>query len=232
MFEHTRKLVVIVPIMALSLTACASSAAAEDSTGTHSALLAEHPSDPSTVLEVRATIEAFNDSVGEVDLDSIYELLPEEADVEWEEYKVQVYEESRDHLGEVLAHTDYTGDPAENADEASAEDIDHMVLAFSHVSYFQYAYAFFNDRETPYMVFDNDYIYVDEAEESALVFIVPNESAAGFGIGDFQEYVDMSVNDQRPMELTRSEDNSWIIDADSLAPELAPNYLEVGDEFL
>ena len=82
------------------------------------------------------------------------------------------------------------------------------------------------------MVFDNDYIYVDESQESALVFIVPNESAAGSGTGDFQEYVDLLVDDQRPIELTRSEDSTWIIDADSLAPELAPNYLEVGDEFL
>lgn len=225
-------MVTMVSVMALALTACASDAAAEESAGTQSALLADHASDPGAVLEVRAAIDAFNDSVGDVDLDSIYERLPEEADVGWQEYKVQVYQESRDHLGKVLAHTDYTGDPSEDAGEASAEDIDHMVLAFSHVSFFHYAYAFFNDQETPYMVFDNDYIYVDESQESALVFIVPNESAAGSGTGDFQEYVDLLVDDQRPIELTRSEDSTWIIDADSLAPELAPNYLEVGDEFL
>lgn len=51
----------------------------------------ENTSDPADVLEVRAAIDDFNDSVGEVDVDGIYERLPEEADVGWAQYKPLVY---------------------------------------------------------------------------------------------------------------------------------------------
>ncbi|MGJ9425424.1 hypothetical protein ACHABX_06215 [Nesterenkonia halotolerans] len=167
-----------------------------------------------------------------VDLDEIYDGLPYEGDVPWAQYKSEVYEESRAHLAEVLAHTDYAGDTGDAEGRAKPEDIDDVVRAFMHVSYFQYAYAYFNEREIPSMIFDDDYIFLDDDAAHAEVFIVPNPSAPLEVEGDFQEMVDALVEDQRPIELTRSADDTWVIDAGTLAPELAENYLEVGDEFL
>lgn len=239
--------VLLIPVMALTMVACAPATSAVDglvsaSTGCGgperaeaSSPLSEDTSEssgPSEVLEVRAAIDDFNDSLAEVDVESIYERLPEEADVGWAQYKPQVYEESRGHLGEVLEHTDYVGNVADEPGRASPEDIDDVVLAFSHASYFHYAYAFFNELETPYMIFDNDYIVVDEPGTHAQVYIVPNPEVEGSGGSCSPEHVWAFIEDQAPIELNKAQDGTWVIDAGTLAPEGGSNYLEVGDEWL
>lgn len=235
--------VLLIPATALAMVACAPVAsaldgivsAATDCEGPEpvadSSADSENTSDEAEVLEVRAAIEDFNDSVAKVDVEGIYERLPEEADVGWRQYKPLVYEESRGHLGEVLEHTDYLGDVADEESRASPEDIDDVVLAFSHASYFQYAYAFFNELETPYMVFDNDYIFVDEQGTHARVYIVPNPEVAGSGGDCSREYVWALIEDQAPIELNKAKDGAWVIDAGTLAPEGGSNYLEVGNEW-
>ncbi|GAA1102443.1 hypothetical protein [Nesterenkonia jeotgali] len=236
--------VLLIPAAALSMVACAPATSAvewlvsagsdcggserAEASSTHS----EDTTEASEVLEVRAAIEDFNDSLAEVDVEGIYERLPEEADVGWTQYKPQVYEESRGHLGEVLEHTDYAGDVADEETSASPEDIDDVVLAFTHASYFHYAYAFFNELETPYMIFDNDYIVVDDQGTHAQVYIVPNPEVDGSGGGCSQEVVWALIDDQTPIELNKAQDGTWVIDASTLAPESGPNYLEVGDEWL
>lgn len=199
-----------------------------DSGPSNTERLAENESSPDDVEEVRAAVDAFNESVGEVDLEEIYEGVDTEGEESWEEYKVMVYENARDHIGEVMDHTNYSGDLTDDADAASKEDVDRVLLATSHVSFFQYTFAFFEEDQTSQVVFDNDYIITDG--DTAEVFIPPNPEAVEAGLDiDPQPFIDDHIDDQRPMELTKDADGTWIIDADTLAHELPENILETGE---
>lgn len=190
--------------------------------------LADNDSDEADVNDVRAAVDAFNESVGEVDLEAIYEDVDMDGDESWEEYKVMIYENARPHIGEVMAHTNYAGNLEDDADTASPEDVDHVLLATSHVSFFQYTFAFFDEEETPQVVFDNDYIITDG--ETAEVFIVPNPVVIEEVMDtDPQEFIDDHIDDQRQMKLSKDEDGTWVIDADTLAHELPEDILETGE---
>lgn len=183
-----------------------------------------------SVLQVRETVDEFTEIVGQVDIESIYdELEYDPTEMTWEEFKLKHYEEHKPLVDDVLAFTDYD----ENADEQTK--IDHVTLAISHVSYMHFPYAFFLEGETPYMEYDNDFIFVNDADDHAEVYLVPNDAVDNdnflfFWVPDDKETFKNSIpENEDPLELYRDDNGEWIVDVDTLAPELADNYLEEGD---
>lgn len=177
------------------------------------------------VLDVRNAVDDFNAVLAGVDVEGVYDQIPVEGEVPWEQYKAELYEAAAPEVADVLAVTDF--------EPGNDDEIDQTVRTFVHASYFHYAYAFFLEGETPYMIFHNDYIFVDEDAERAEVFFIPNGEADGaYGGSTAEQVIEMTTEEQQPMVFNKQDDGEWLIEVDSLGGEMAENYLEVGDEWL
>lgn len=177
------------------------------------------------VLDVRDAVNDFNDVLEGVDVTRVYDQIPVEGEVPWAQYKDELYEAAAPEVADVLAVTDF--------EPGGDEEIDQTVRTFVHASYFHYAYAFFLEGETPYMIFHNDYIFVDDDGERAEVFFVPNGEVSGaYGGSTTEQVIEMTMEEQQPMVFTKQDNGSWLVEVDSLGGEMPENYLDVGDEWL